>query len=141
MYFDFSSILFAATLACGLIALMDMLFWRKPRIKRELEGSKEQEPVLVEYARSFFPVLLLVLILRAFVVEPFRIPSGSMEPTLNTGDFILVNKYTYGLKWPVTHRTFWPVSRNTASPSPSRCWMFTVVITEMPARKTCRTSS
>jgi signal peptidase I len=111
MYFDFSSILFAATLACGLIALVDMLFWRKKRIQRELEGSKEKEPLFVEYARSFFPVLFLVLVLRAFIVEPFRIPSGSMEPTLNTGDFILVNKFTYGLKWPVIHRTFWPVGK------------------------------
>ncbi|MCC7330392.1 MAG: signal peptidase I [Gammaproteobacteria bacterium] len=59
------------------------------------------EPVVVEYARSFFPVLLLVLVVRSFLFEPFRIPSSSMMPTLLTGDFIFVNKYTYGLRLPV----------------------------------------
>lgn len=57
----------------------------------------------MEYARSFFPVLLAVLLLRSFVAEPFRIPSGSMLPTLEIGDFILVNKFAYGLRLPVLH--------------------------------------
>jgi signal peptidase I len=62
-----------------------------------------REPVLVEYARSFFPVIFAVLLLRSFVVEPFRIPSNSMMPTLLTGDFILVNKFAYGLRLPVSN--------------------------------------
>lgn len=65
--------------------------------------SEGKEPILVEYARSFFPVLFAVLILRSFVAEPFRIPSGSMLPTLEIGDFILVNKFSYGIRLPVLH--------------------------------------
>ena len=62
-----------------------------------------RDPVLVEYAKSFFPVLLVVLILRSFIFEPFRIPSGSMLPTLLIGDFIVVNKFSYGVRLPVSH--------------------------------------
>lgn len=102
MEFNFAAILLTATLASGLIALVDLIFWRKKRL-----AAREAEPVLVEYARSFFPVLLFVLVLRSFVIEPFRIPSGSMEPTLNTGDFILVNKFSYGLRLPVSHTLIW----------------------------------
>ena len=59
------------------------------------------EPAIVEYARSFFPVLAAVFVLRSFLFEPFQIPSSSMVPTLEVGDYILVNKYTYGLRLPV----------------------------------------
>ena len=97
MYFDFSAFLVAATLGSGLVVLVDKLFWRRQRLANGIES----EPVLVEYSRSFFPVLLFVLVLRSFIVEPFRIPSGSMKPTLQVGDFIAVNKYTYGLRLPV----------------------------------------
>lgn len=65
-------------------------------------SAAAREPVLVEYSKSFFPVLALVLVLRSFLVEPFQIPSASMVPTLEIGDFILVNKYTYGIRLPVT---------------------------------------
>ncbi|MBK7249959.1 MAG: signal peptidase I [Gammaproteobacteria bacterium] len=70
-----------------------------------------REPGTVDYARSFFPVALIVLLLRSFVFEPFRIPSDSMMPTLLDGDFIVVNKYAYGLRLPVVHREIVPVGR------------------------------
>ncbi|MGI9305498.1 MAG: signal peptidase I [Gammaproteobacteria bacterium] len=63
-----------------------------------------RDPWYVEYAKSFFPVLFIVLVLRSFVAEPFRIPSGSMMPTLLVGDFILVNKFAYGVRLPVINK-------------------------------------
>ncbi|MEP4484480.1 signal peptidase I [Marinobacter alexandrii] len=63
--------------------------------------SSASEPVVVEYAKSFFPVLFVVFVLRSFLVEPFQIPSSSMVPTLQVGDYILVNKFTYGIRLPV----------------------------------------
>ncbi|MFT6625577.1 MAG: signal peptidase I [Cycloclasticus sp.] len=96
MHFDFSAALTLATFVTGLIAGIYYLIVRLKN--RPLQGK---EPVLVEYAKSFFPVLLFVLVLRSFIVEPFRIPSSSMMPTLLIGDFILVNKFAYGIRLPV----------------------------------------
>lgn len=100
MDFDFSFFLVLATFVTGIIwggyALM-------LRLQPAGTAAPEDEPWPVEYARSFFPVVLVVLLLRSFLVEPFRIPSGSMMPTLLIGDFILVNKFTYGLRLPVLH--------------------------------------
>lgn len=101
MYTDFSSLLAGATLVSGLIWAIDSAFFKPKRIKETPQGEEVQEPKLVEYARSFFPILLIVCILRSFIAEPFRIPSGSMKPTLLEGDFILVNKFTYGVRLPV----------------------------------------
>lgn len=120
MSFDFPTFLVAATALTGGIWLADALFFAPKRRRlatatgEGTEGSPAgstpaagyREPVLVEYARSFFPVILIVLLLRSFVVEPFRIPSGSMMPTLLVGDFILVNKFAYGLRWPVLNSKF-----------------------------------
>lgn len=72
--------------------------------------KREPEPWYLDYARSFFPVLLIVFVLRGFVAEPFRIPSGSMLPTLEVGDFILVNKYKYGIRLPILHTKILEVS-------------------------------
>ncbi len=104
MNFDFAALLVFLTLLSGLIWAFDALFLAPARETATEPGAPEtgpREPWPVEYARSFFPVFLIVLVLRSFVVEPFRIPSASMMPTLLIGDFILVNKYDYGLRWPV----------------------------------------
>jgi signal peptidase I len=129
MSFDFPTFLVAATAITGGIWLVDALAFapRRRRLAEQAAGAAVQgegagsaavgggkaaaerryrEPVLVEYARSFFPVILAVLLLRSFLVEPFRIPSGSMMPTLLVGDFILVNKFAYGLRWPVLNSKF-----------------------------------
>jgi signal peptidase I len=94
---DFALILVVATAVTGLIWLADVLLLRRGRAAARVA----KEPLVVEYARSFFPVLLLVVLLRSFLFEPFRIPSGSMMPTLLEGDFIFVNKFVYGLRLPV----------------------------------------
>jgi signal peptidase I len=82
----------------GAIWAYDALFLAK---RRRLSGADVEPSRLVDYARSFFPVFLIVFILRSFLFEPFRIPSNSMMPTLLTGDFILVNKFNYGIRLPV----------------------------------------
>jgi signal peptidase I len=98
---DFALILVIATGVTGLIWLIDALLLKRRRDARIGAGEVASEPAIVEYSRSFFPVLLLVLLLRSFLFEPFRIPSASMMPTLLTGDFIFVNKFAYGLRLPV----------------------------------------
>ena len=111
MNFDFSAWLVLFTLISGVILLFDTILLapgRKQQLAESGEGETAakpvQEPLFVEYARSFFPVFLIVLILRSFIVEPFRIPSASMMPTLLIGDFILVNKYDYGIRLPVINK-------------------------------------
>ncbi|WJF89484.1 signal peptidase I [Paraburkholderia bonniea] len=71
------------------------------RTRSELHDQKLRQPWWLEYSASLFPVILVVFLVRSFVIEPFKIPSGSMIPTLIVGDFILVNKYDYGLRLPI----------------------------------------
>ncbi|MFN9731650.1 MAG: signal peptidase I [Pseudomonadota bacterium] len=97
---DFAALLVGLTAFTGLVWAIDHLLFRR----RRLAGNADaREPVIVEYCRSFFPVILAVLVIRSFLAEPFRIPSSSMMPTLLVGDFILVNKFAYGIRLPVSH--------------------------------------
>ena len=96
---DFALVLFIALLITGFFTLWDRVV-RRPRLRRE--GREDaRDPILIEYSKAFFPVILIVFVLRSFVVEPFRIPSGSMLPSLHIGDFILVNKFIYGIRLPI----------------------------------------
>ncbi len=119
MRFDFSTIMVLLVVITGLIWAVDAAFFAPRRRLAQPEGADSdggnsgesggaaaaatayQTPKIVEYARSFFPIFLIVLVLRSFVAEPFRIPSGSMMPTLLIGDFILVNKFGYGIRLPI----------------------------------------
>jgi signal peptidase I len=108
---DFAVVLTLLTLLTGLVSALDQ-WWLGPRRAAVLApGQVDQPGGFVDFCRSFFPVILLVLLLRSFLVEPFRIPSGSMLPTLLVGDFILVQKYAYGLRDPLFHRVLVDVGK------------------------------
>lgn len=100
MSINLALILTLLTAFTGIVYLLDVFVWHDS--KRSADEHRGGRQTLVEYSRSFFPVLLIVLVIRSFVFEPFRIPSGSMMPTLLQGDFIFVKKYSYGLRLPVT---------------------------------------
>jgi signal peptidase I len=104
VHFDFAVLLTILTLITGIGWLIDQLWLAKRR--RALIGGDDKPGWIIDFCRSFFPVIFAVLVLRSFVAEPFRIPSESMLPTLIKGDFILVNKFTYGLRDPVWHHRF-----------------------------------
>lgn len=106
-HWDFAVYLTIAALVTGLIYLVDAIWFARLRKERGAEKANWA----VEFSRSFFPIILIVLVLRSFIVEPFRIPSGSMIPTLLVGDFILVNKSSYGLRTPVG---FWKLTEGSA---------------------------
>jgi len=117
---DFALALVVLTIIAGIIGGLDRFVFEKARqayvsagnvavyityfIKKDQDSLKNEfaGPLpIAENARSFFPVLLVVLVLRSFVIEPFQIPSASMVPSLEVGDYILVNKFNYGLRLPV----------------------------------------
>lgn len=122
MSVDFQTWMVIVLAVCGVIWLFDRVVMaprRRGNVVQLTSGSEAadkqaveragKEPLIVEYARTFFPIILAVLVLRAFIAEPFRIPSGSMMPTLLVGDFILVNKFDYGIRLPVTHQKIFSI--------------------------------
>jgi signal peptidase I len=110
---DFSMVLVSVVAVAALVWLIDKL-WLEPMRRRAAEARGQnlaaiELPVTVDYARSFLPVFLIVLVVRSFIFEPFRIPSDSMMPTLLDGDFIAVNKFAYGLRLPVLNQKIIPL--------------------------------
>ncbi len=119
MTLDFPLLLVLLTFFTGIVWALDVFYLGPRRLQslasmdavsggasEEMRTKATNEPWLVEMSRTFFPIILLVLVVRSFIVEPFRIPSGSMMPTLLVGDFILVNKFAYGLRLPVLNTKF-----------------------------------
>ena len=101
MKIDLALILTSLAALTGFVWLIDRLLFAPKRRLMQAEGEDVHEPVVVDYARQLFPIIFIVLVLRSFLAEPFRIPSSSMMPTLLVGDFILVNKFAYGIRLPV----------------------------------------
>lgn len=101
MTFDFPLILLNIVVLTGIVSMVDIIFCV---VKREPAFAKIKRPIIIEYSRAFFPVLLAVFLIRSFVAQPYRVPTGSLEPTVMPGDFIFVNQYDYGLRFPVWNK-------------------------------------
>jgi signal peptidase I len=97
MNINFPLILTSLMFLTGFIALLDVVYFAKIRKQKNIEKPN----VIIEYARSFFPVFLIVLVIRSFIVQPFHVPTGSLEPTVLPGELLVVNQFTYGLRLPV----------------------------------------
>ena len=101
---NFALILFVLSVVTGILYALDVFKFRKRR------AADAPSPLWVVWGADFFPVILLVFVVRSFLFEPFKIPSGSMIPTLLVGDFILVNKFTYGIRLPVINKKIIPIN-------------------------------
>lgn len=101
---NFALILLILSSVSGFVYLLDVVYFAPRR------AANEPMPKLIEYSRSFFPVFLAVIIFRSFLIEPFRIPSGSLEPTLQVGDFVAVNKFAYGIRLPVWEKKIFSIA-------------------------------
>ncbi len=116
MSFNVELLLFVALIVSGVIVLIDCVFFRKARHQEvqaqdgfaDLSKKKQKEalqaPMLADWAYAFLPVLVIVILFRSFFYEPFRVPTGSMLPTIQLNDFLLVNKYAYGIHLPLSNK-------------------------------------
>ncbi|NVJ66219.1 MAG: signal peptidase I [Gammaproteobacteria bacterium] len=112
IYYDFGFYLTVGTVITGIITLIDKYKWRPERVAKGLKYNEKGEEIMpfhVDLSRSIFPIIFVILILRSFLYEPYRIPSASMNPGLYSGDFITVNKFAYGIRLPVTNTQIIPV--------------------------------
>lgn len=104
MIMDFLNILTLVTILAGVICLVDIILRAKNKDKADKTEAKIKHPFIVDYARSFFPILLIVLIIRTFLFQPYRVPTGSLEPTIMPTGLILVSQYDYGLRIPLWNK-------------------------------------
>ena len=95
---NFALFLFVGIIVTGIVYAIEHLWLKKKR------SSEQKAPWIVRELSSFFPILIAVFVLRSFVIEPFRIPSSSLEPTLRIGDFVAVNKFIYGVRLPIIEK-------------------------------------
>jgi signal peptidase I len=105
-YQNFAATLTLLVAVTGIIVLIDQLWLRRGRTQ-----TNQAQPLIIEYARSFFGVLLLVWVIRSFIIQPYRVPTGSLEPTVMPGDFLAVNQFAFGLRFPVWNKTLIPVGQ------------------------------
>lgn len=103
MVFDFLNILSLLAIFSGIICLVDIIWHRVKKIPIQ---KNTKHTMIIDYVRSFFPILLIVLIIRSLLFQPYRVPTGSLEPTIMPGDLILVNQYDYGLYFPLWNKKF-----------------------------------
>ena len=99
MHLEFSFYLTLAVIITGLVVLIDLLFFRKNR-----KEKKWPQPLIVDHARTLFPILIIVWTVRSFIIQPYYVPTGSLEPTIRPGDFIIVSQFHYGMRWPVINK-------------------------------------
>jgi len=113
MSYYFPLILMVLVCITGFVYLLDVIFFapRRKRLAKSGGFASVGMPWWIDYSRSFFPVLFIVLIIRSFIVQPYRVPTGSLEPTVLPGDFLAVNQFAYGLRTPMSHHTIIPVGK------------------------------
>lgn len=110
MTFDFPLILLCVIVFFGAVSLCDLIYCV---CNKEPLFEKKKRPLVIDYARSFFPVLLLVFVIRSFIAQPYRVPTGSLKPTVLPGDFIFVNQFHYGVRLPIWDKKLFNVGEPT----------------------------